>query len=92
MNLQPYNLNYQDGLNSYPIIEYIDTKIAEAGGNILIEGQPLTNLFYSLNSNIYINQPYFYSEIRFKTPASYTYTGGNHDYAVKISQFFKCIT
>ena len=83
MNLQPYNLNYQDGLNSYPILDYIDAKIAESGGNIIIDGQPLTNLIYSLNSNIYINNPDINYEILFKTPVSYTYTGGNHDYAVK---------
>ena len=89
MNLEPYNLNYQDGLNTYPIIDYIDMKIAESGGNIIIDGQPLTNLIYSSNSNTYINNANLNAEIRFKTPASYILTDGNHDHAVKINQMGK---
>lgn len=86
MNLQPYNLNYQDGLNSYPIIDYIDAKIAESGGNIIIDGQPLTNLIYSSNSNTYINNPHIDGEIRFANVITKSDNDDDKDYKVKIDK------
>ena len=66
MNLNPIDLNYTDGTNSYPLQDYIDDKINEIvtgeiditnidSSNIYIQGNSLSNiLFFNDNSNLYI--------------------------------------
>ena len=79
MNIIPYNLNYQDGLNTYPIIDYIDERIASGGGTSAISSN-----VYTQSSNLYITNSNINGNIYFKTNGSTTTTGGATDYAVKI--------
>ena len=83
MNINPLDFNYIDGLNTYPIQDYIDASITSnitsniITCNINIGGnQTLNNSLYYLNSNLYLNNNAPFGNIYFKT--SYNYPNSNN--------------
>ena len=83
MNLNPINLNYQDGLNTYPIVDYIDDKI---DGIISGTALPISSNIYSISSNLFINNSNIDGEIRFQTLYEYP---NNNNVGVKIDSLGK---
>lgn len=76
MNLNPIDYNYQDGLNIYPLQDYVDDKFNSIvippvsnidSSNILINGDPLSNILYTSNVDLYLNNSNLNGNIYFKT-------------------------
>ena len=96
MNLNPIEFNYQDGLNTYPIIDYIDDKFNSIvipeinfidSSNIFINGSSLSNFIYTSNDNnythLYIQNSNVFGEIRFSSALNYP-DNTNINYGAKI--------
>lgn len=85
MNLQPYNLNYQDGLNTYPIIDYINDQIGigSGGGS---SGGINSYVYLYQTSNLMIANNTSNSGIYFRVYNSPNATNGNYAYSVKIDK------
>lgn len=89
MNIIPLDFNYIDGLNTYPIQEYIDEKIITNitsniyTSNIIIgNNQYLNDNIYYINSNLYFKNGVQFGDIFFKT--SYIYPNDSNFTATKI--------
>jgi hypothetical protein len=84
MNINPYNLNYQDGLNTYPIIDYINDQIGLGGGGT---GGGINSYVYLYqNSNLMIANNTSNASIYFRVYNSPNATNGNYPYSVKIDK------
>ena len=102
MNLNPIDLNYIDGTNTYPLQEYIDDKINEIvsgniditnidSSNVFISGTPLSNVLYLEKdynnlNHIYLNNSNQYGEIRFTNLFT---KSQNRNYNVRINYLGK---
>jgi len=90
MNLNPIDFNYQDGLNRFPIQDYIDDAIKNdiITSNIYMnDGTSLNEVCYYSNitntKHLYIKNNKQFGEIRFSTYVNYPDNGSN--FGVKIT-------
>ncbi len=75
MNVNPIDFNYQDGLNRYPIQDYIDNAITNdiTTNNIYMNDSSSLNdtIYYTSNLNLIIENKKILKGIYFKTSANY---------------------
>lgn len=80
MNLNP-SISFVDGLNTFPILDFIDEKIATGGGSSFISSN-----IYTIDSNLYINNSNVNGEIRIKVKNNVDNPAYSQDHRIRIDK------